>query len=374
MICAASISLMGRSVGETAADRQWLAYVICGGDPVSMPFADAGEAVAAAQSEGVLTLVANRLSFRPIGDSLRTAFATAARQLTVVAMLREAECRRMLAVLQEAEIPVLLLKGSALAWWLYSAPHLRECSDIDLLLASREAVTRASRLMIEHGYNAGYEQGEHAYELVCRRILSGSLQLDLDLHWALNNAPVFATALSYDELFAASIPLDTLGPHARGLSPPHALLHAAMHRAINLYTRVGDSLKWLYDLHLLAEHLTPSEWSVVLQLCRQRGLGGVCVAGLDATAAVFGQAVSDEVMAELRATRSGEAVDGDRLHDWRYMHRMNLTALPSLKAKASWLWRKSFPSLQLMREMYGVNHGLSRLWLLRVTRILKKLR
>jgi hypothetical protein len=365
---------MEMSPQRVAGRRQWLADVLCGRTPdaASAAFADTADVVRAARSEGVLTLLADRLRERPAADPLRDAVVQAARGSTVIAMLREAECRRLLALLDGAGIPVLLLKGSALAWWLYPSPHLRECSDVDLLFASREAVAQAAALLAANGYDRGYVQGEHAYELVCRRELSASFVLDVDLHWGLNNAPVFAGAFDFDTLQGSSIPLPALAPDARGLSPVHALAHACMHRAINLYTGIGDNLKWLYDLHLLAQRLSPAEWDALRATCERAGLGSVCAAGLQAAANVFGDAVPAQALMALRSARGG--VDGERVHDWRYMHRMNLRALPSLRARLNWLVRKSFPNLQLMREMYGRDKSVPALWAARARQLMRKAR
>jgi len=365
---------MEMSPQRVAQRRQWLADVLCGRTPdaASAPFAGTADVVRAARSEGVLTLLADRLRVRPAADPLREAAVQAARGTTVIAMLREAECRRLLGLLEGAGIPVLLLKGSALAWWLYPSPHLRECSDVDLLFASREAVAQAAALLAANGYDRGYVQGEHAYELVCRRELSPSFVLDVDLHWGLNNAPVFAGAFDFETLQASSIPLPALAPNARGLSPVHALAHACMHRAINLYTGIGDHLKWLHDLHLIAQRLSPAEWDELQATCARTGLGSVCAAGVQAAATVFGDAAPASALVGLRS--AGEGVDGERVHDWRYMHRMNLRALPSLGARIHWLVRKSFPNVQLMREMYGRDKSIPALWAARTRQLLRKAR
>lgn len=367
---------MELSPQRVAERRQWLADLLCGRAPDAavFPFARAADVVQAARAEGVLTLLADRLRSRPAADPLREAAVDAARGTTVIAMLREAECRRLLALLDGAGIPVLLLKGSALAWWLYPAPHLRECSDVDLLFASRDAVTQAATVLAANGYDRGYTQGERAYELVCRRELSGSFVLDVDLHWALNNAPVFACAFGFDRLLETSIALPALAPNARGLSPVHALAHACMHRAINLYTGIGDNLKWLHDLHLLAQRLQPPEWHELQATCERTGLGSVCAAGLQAAARVFGDAAPAQAMSALRGADGGFGVDGERVHDWRYMHRMNLRALPSLGAKAHWLLRKVFPTLPHLREMYGDGKTVPALWAARARDLLRKAR
>jgi hypothetical protein len=324
--------------------------------------------LALAQEEGVTALVASRLPDTPV----RTLMVDATRGLAAASMLRIAECERVFSLLAQVGREALLLKGSALACWLYPAPHLRECADIDLLLDSRDDVAEAARLFAGHGYALGYEQGETAYELVCRREGGGRMRMDLDLHWALNNAPVFARAFGFDELLAASIALPAIAVNARGLGPVHALLHACMHRAINLYTGVDDRLKWLYDIHLLADRLQSQEWDEVLRLCRERRLSGVCVAGLDAAADWFGPAAPAAVVTALRAMPLDGGVDGQRLHDWRYMHRMNLRALPGWRARGAWLARKLFPTRAHLREMHGVDRNLAGLVLARVRALLRK--
>lgn len=328
--------------------------------------------LALAQREGVVSLVAECLS--GWGDAPHAALFTAASQRSAaLAMLRHQECRRLLDFLREKDIPTLLLKGSALGWWLYPSAHLRECSDIDLLLPSRAHADELARQLPALGYGEGYTQGAHAYERVCRKRLSPTLQLDLDLHWGLNNAPVFARVPPAEALWAEAIALPRLASNARGLAPHHALLHASMHRAINLYTRQGDRLKWLYDVHLLARQMSAEGWAAVESACRDHHLAGMLLSALDAAADVFGQAAPPDVLATLRAIPLGTGVDGARLGDWHYMHRMNLRALPSVRARAGWLARKLLPEVGHMREMYGAQRSLAGLWWARASMLLRRL-
>jgi hypothetical protein len=106
--------------------------------------------------------------------------------------------------------------------------------------------------------------------------------------------------------------------------------------------------------------------------CERTGLGSVCAAGLQAAADVFGEAAPPQALSALRD--AGGDVDGGRVHDWRYMHRMNLRALPSLGARVGWLVRKSFPTVALMREMYGRDKSVPALWAARARQLLRKAR
>ncbi len=129
--------------------RAWLAAVMRGAEPGAEP---PNEAVLldTARTEGVLALCHDRLRRSPrwtqYPETLRAALTQHAYQEAAVEMLRAAELRDVLAALAQAGLPVLLLKGAALAYTLYPEPHLRSRCDTDLLLPSREDAERAGRV------------------------------------------------------------------------------------------------------------------------------------------------------------------------------------------------------------------------------------
>jgi hypothetical protein len=101
---------------------------------------------------------------------------------------------------------------------------------------------------------------------------------------------------SYEELRQAALPLPGLSPHTLGAGKVHALLIACMHRAghkqapyfvdgVAHYS--GDRLIWLYDIHLLAQALSPAQWNEFLRLARQKGLRAVCLEGIEQTRSRF---------------------------------------------------------------------------------------
>ena len=119
--------------------RDWLSAMLSGRQP-TWPFADdiADESISnAANAEGVIALLHERISAADpssgIPASFQTHIAQRARVKAQQCLMREAECRRLLVRLEQADIQVLLLKGSALAYWAYPSAHLLDCSDIDLL-------------------------------------------------------------------------------------------------------------------------------------------------------------------------------------------------------------------------------------------------
>ena len=263
----------------------------------------------------------------------------------------QARLRAVLQCLHQAGIPALVLKGAALAQWLYPAPYLRESSDVDLLFANRDDALRAATALEGLGYARPHPPERFRHELACRG--SGDL-LDLDLHWALSDWPVLDRLPDFDTLFAASIPLPGLGTGARGLDAPHALLHACVHRASNLAADLGDRLKWLYDLHLLAAVLDrDAGWPTFLAACEQAQACGIAAEGLAAATDLFGTPVPPAVSAALTAARTHEPLDASRLSDWRYIQKLNFRALPDWGTRLAWIGGRLLPPAGHLRALYG---------------------
>ena len=348
-----------------------------------------GELVAAAQCEGIAALVDWRLQQAAresavtqrkgtlaISPEVIKAFTTAAREEALVSMVIESESRRVLSLMAEAGIPGLLLKGSALAYWTYSQPHLRACGDVDLLLSSRNAAEQLSERLSASGYERSETSGELvAYELLCRRPMSGDWQVEIDIHWRLANSPLFANLFTFDELMADSVALTRLAPNARGLGPVHALMHACLHRAINLSIGVGDKLKWQYDLELVRANFAPADWHRLVDLSIEKGLAGVVINALKNAAEAFKSQLPHEWVTALTRAGSAETLDARRLSDWRYMQRMTFKSLPTACLKLRWLWQRLFPSLDYLRHLYGTQHkSYGYLILLRFRQVLKLLK
>ncbi|MFT3755230.1 MAG: nucleotidyltransferase family protein [Pseudoxanthomonas sp.] len=336
--------------------RAWLAAVLraSDGSVLPAPAAPPAQVLAIAEREGVTALVHERLREQPDAGALHAAFAEATRRQAMWSLWLRAETARLLAALQAAGLRTLVLKGVALAGWLYPAAHLRACGDLDLLFASRADAQRAMEVLDGFGYPCGYAQGGHAYEQVRKPAADAAQALEVDVHWRLLNAPVFADALDFEALWSAAISIPALGPHARGLGPVHALLHAAMNRAVNLYTDVGDLLKCLYDIHLLAARFDDAAWAAVVQAASQRQLCGVVQAALAAAQAQLGTTVPGEVMAALAQRITAEPLDPQRLGDWSYMQRRSVDMLP-FGQRLRWMLGRLVPTAGYLRARHGAD-------------------
>ena len=374
---------------DSTPSRAWLAAVICGGQPVwsfgaTLPL---GELVAVAKREGIVALLSRHLQqaarefavtqvegTQAIPPEVIKAFSTAAREEALVSMVIEGQSRRVLGLMAEAGIPGLLLKGSALAYWAYPQPHLRACSDVDLLLSSRKAAEQLSDQLMASGFERAETSGELvAYELLCRSPVSGDWQIEIDIHWRLANSPLFANAFTFDELMADSVALPNLAPNARGLGPVHALMHACVHRALNLSIAVGDKLKWQYDLELVRANFTPADWRRLVDLSVKKGLAGVVLSAMENAAKTFESQLPQEWTTALASAEPAEILDARRLSDWRYMQHMTFKSLPTASLKLRWVWQRLFPSLDYLRCLYGSQHeSYCYLIFLRIQRVFRR--
>jgi hypothetical protein len=352
----------------------WLAAVLQGDSPAW----EFGEEITpdhiidAAQREGVVALLHRRLQRPEMAAQVPIAvcqeLAIAARNRAAQSLFRERQIHKILDRLEHAGLPVLLLKGTALAYWAYDTPYERECADIDLLFRSRPDADIAVEILDE----LEFELRERALpgDLVCFEVtcVGSSAQnsgLEVDLHWRLSSTPCFAFRFDWHELQASSIEISRLAPGARGISAIHAYLHSCMHRIQNMPGRRADTLKWLYDLVLLGKRFSESEWDKLVELAIERGLAGTCADGIHAATNYFGTSVPEASYAKLTTAARREVMDVSRMHEWWYLQRMSLVAIPTYRNRLRWLRQRLIPDLAYMRFRYREDGGLGQSWVSR---------
>lgn len=346
----------------------WLAAVVADLRP-SWPFSQAlaaADLVALADREGVVALVDARLHVLAddascpaitAPDPVRQAFRGAARESALLSMLLEGEARRMLALMADAGLPGLLLKGQALGQWAYAVPHWRASSDMDVLVPTREAAQMLADRLSESGYQQPQPSGELvSFEFMCRREVVPGVCIEADLHHRLVNSPLFSDLFAFDELMSESIPLPALGANARGLGPAHAFLHAALHRAHYLSVGVTDRLKWLYDFCVLGDKFSRDDWERLRDVALDKGLCGICLDARHAAEAVFGAStvpMPPDVQVVMEKAQNKEAIDVRRLGDWGYMQYRTFLTLPTHRLRLRWVWQRIWPSRDYMAHLYG---------------------
>jgi Uncharacterised nucleotidyltransferase len=195
-----------------------------------------------------------------------------------------------------AGVPVIPLKGVALAESLYGDPTLRVCSDIDILVP-RVAVADAFRLLIAEGLAP--EEGELTparmdlllkSDIECAFVpRSGSVSWLLELHWDIAWRWL-RNSVATDDIWAEARPQTVLGVEAQALSPEweilYLIVHAARHRL--------RALKWLVDIHEACS-ARQVDWVRLRDKARRLGWEKVLQVTLSTCHALFDTPVPDDL-------------------------------------------------------------------------------
>jgi hypothetical protein len=117
-------------------------------------------------------------------DARRSYFALAIRHRQLAA-IREAAVDRLLAGFAAAAIPIILLKGAALAHLIYSSPELRPMLDIDVLIDRRHAeaaVRIASDLGFVFASRHGSKFAGRSHHIPVGEMVQSGFRLFLEIH------------------------------------------------------------------------------------------------------------------------------------------------------------------------------------------------
>lgn len=270
----------------------------------------------------------------------------------------------LLAALAEQRISALLMKGTAIAYDLYTNPSARSRGDTDLLIAARD-VPEAKNLLAKLGYAEGVLGGVDA-EFALQQpwtlsFVDGSHHA-IDLHWQVMNAPSLRDLLSFAECDANARQLARLSPDARTMDRVRLLIHTCLHRAMHRNTPYfvdgtayygSGRLIWSCDIHLLAEAFDSGQWSLFCLLAKEKRVSRVCLEGLLEARAKLGTRIPDGVLSDLK-TSIGKDRNSPYLVRSRSMSRVwqDFRAIPGLASKLRYARARILPDARFVRAKY----------------------
>ena len=260
----------------------------------------AAAAVDVAVAEGVAPLLAASPSAALLDAVSRGRLLREARGSAVHAAALDQELRRVLPALAACGVHAVVIKGAHLAHALYRSPSLRPRTDTDLLIAPADRAAAAQALR-----GAGY--GRPALtsgrvilgQFLFRRHLGPGVAHDVDVHWRAAAPLVFDGAFDCAAIASRGVSLPALGPTARGPSVPDALALACVHVVAHHWPRA--SLRWWYDLALLAGAVDEPGLERFAEAASAGGYRAVAIAALGGARAVFPSAALDAAIAALTA-------------------------------------------------------------------------
>jgi hypothetical protein len=281
-LASSTLASLGKNMARNAASSAEFAFLLdCSslrrGEFLKflVPDLDWTQVLELAEHHGVTPLVYQALNTRSgfvpadILDKLRSRYEqTARRNLKFTA-----ELFRILDCLEAQTIPAIPLKGPVLAATVYGDLALRDFSDLDVLIHSRDVGrAKAALRSLEYVIPAPFSNAEEGayldtgYEYTFDGPAGRNL---LELQW--NILPRFyAVAFDVDELFARSGAVPLCGRTVRALSPEDLFLTLATHAAKHAWVR----LHWLRDIAGVVE-TQRLDWNTVTQRARRLGIARI---------------------------------------------------------------------------------------------------
>ncbi|WP_338467585.1 nucleotidyltransferase family protein [Novosphingobium sp. ZN18A2] len=196
--------------------------------------------------------------------------------------------RALLKRLSASGVEALAMKGTALAYSVYTEPGERRRGDTDLLVRERDLALARSALRA-----AGFAASDPVIGLLFQE----SWRLDtgmgfvhtIDLHWRVVDAPALHAAVDTEECFARAVSLPRLCAEARAVDPVLTFVQCCINQSLHTAQgfgvgedRVfgGNRLGWARDNDLLLRTFSDGEWRDLLRICGARGLGPACLSGI----------------------------------------------------------------------------------------------
>jgi len=306
----------------------------------------------AADGHGVLCLIERLLRrcrvFDLLPDELRERFVAAVQDAQGVELVRRAELVAITHLLRGCGIPALVLKGAALAYTHYSAPHVRPRLDTDLLIAAKDRA-RTFEALIGAGYRRSNMVARDVVftQAAFHRPGVGRVHHVVDVHWRVTNRPLFHDLLPFGELDARAVDVPAIA--AKTPCAVDSLLLACIHPVA--HHRARWPLIWLNDVSLLAQRLDASQWAEFRDLGASRKVAFVCryVCELAARCLGGGQWLRDSGMLAVPDRRQFEersAVYVAGTMDARRELFLDVIATPGLLGKIRLLTAHAFPDLE----------------------------
>jgi hypothetical protein len=163
-----------------------------------------------------------------LGGLKRAYYATAARNALLYQALHQ-----MLHALDTTSIPLIVLKGAALAETVYPHRALRPMSDVDLLIHKadlprvEDILMKLGNMLQAHTQSKAWYQ-EHHYHVVFINPERSAITPPIEVHWHIDR-PSNAFRIDIDGLWERAIPVPIAGVETLMLAPEDLLLHLCLH-------------------------------------------------------------------------------------------------------------------------------------------------
>ncbi len=281
-------------------------------------------------------------------------------QATMANAILFRECARLIELCRQARIPMVLLKGVALANSLYPDSAARSLGDVDVLVHEAD-LARMRELMLGSGYTIRPDLSDKfrdEFESAQGYVRAAEPIIAVDVHRHVFNVPYFRENIALDWFWENTAPVRVEGQEGRMFNPAAQLLHLSGHFAFHHQT---EGLRWLYDLVLLTERWDADiHWDDALATAGRLGLGRAVQFALTETEAVWGAPPSAAARAALErhppSLKERLAFAAITAPHHRARILWDSWSMPGRGGGLAYLGRSMFPAPSYMVERYGISH------------------
>lgn len=242
----------------------------------ALSITDWGRFLRIARRHRVVALVQHALASARVElpDRIARVLAEDARQTARQGLALAAETVRLQSLLDQAQIPNVVLKGSPLARLAYGSISLKHSRDIDLLVPPERAAA-ALDLLEREGYaiRSPAERLSEAQHLAVVRfgkdieLVHHRTNLHAELHWRATYNPYLPEGVDAKSPTQDVVVTGDLG--VRTLAAEEHFAYLCVHGALHAWWR----LKWLADLNALLAAGSEEETARLFRHAQQRGVG-----------------------------------------------------------------------------------------------------
>ena len=214
------------------------------------------------------------------------------------------ELSAILENLHSQQMPVIVLKGAALADLVYQNRALRAMGDVDLLV-SKGDLDKAKETLVELGYSSikryhegqgWHEKGEHHLPIYSKG--NGDKYTQIEVHWDIEyqDNPF---RLNIDEIWQRSQSAEIAGIEALVLCPEDLIIHLCLH--ISYHHKLDGGIKGIVDISETIRHYQEQiNWDRLVSISSEYGTNKFIYLVLSLTRRMLGSDVPDHVLKELK--------------------------------------------------------------------------
>jgi hypothetical protein len=269
---------------------------------------------------------------------------------------------RLLAALEAARIPIIVLKGLALAELMYRDVALRPMSDVDVIVRNSDFDAAVQVLFAAGFASDDFDPAIGSRGHPCHIHLRDPAEACvIELHWRLS-PPTEVGQIDVDEVWSRSRPVRLAAGPARVLATEDLILSLAEHVAKHCFARGSLGL---FDIdETVRRHSNEIEWREVVERARRWGVARSAYVSFWLAHVALGTPVPDEVttalgpddfdsrvadlfLAELMSAAAASDVEG-HFGTVRFWHAKGAAA------RARLLWQSLFPPRQLVAQVRRV--------------------